>query len=547
MANYQHLSNGASRQQQIQGTDIGSGAATSSQFLAANGSGGSAFRSILSTDIPTLNQNTTGTASNITATSNSTLTTLSALTTASSLVTVGTIATGTWNGTTIAIANGGTGQTTQTSAFDALSPLTTAGDILYYNGTHNVRLALGSSGQVLTVTAGEPAWGAAGSGTVTSITVTVPSFLSVSPATITTSGTFAISLSGTALPVANGGTGDTSFTANQVLLGGTTSTGPIAQVAGGTSGYVLTSTGPTSAPTWQAAGAGSFTAPTVQRFLSTGSTVGYLFTVSSANATNGATYTNNGHTYTVLGTISSGTQLFTTQASAPAASGTLTKASGTGDSTITFSAAQAIATYTTPSTAPLYLRVIVSGAGGGGGGGGGSGGNGSNGTPSAFVSATANLMTTTGGIAGIGGAGNMNGGIGGTASIVSPAIAIKNITGGAGQSVSGVYYPAGGIGGVNPLGGMGTGSQAQNNVAATAGVANTGAGGGGGGGTNSSSAGGAGGGAGGYDEAFIPSPGASTTYYYTIGTGGTGGTATSSGSVGAAGGTGVVIVQEMYQ
>lgn len=64
----------------------------------------------------------------------------------------------------------------------------------------------------------------------------------------------------------------------------------------------------------------------------------YTFTVSSANATVGATYTNNGVTYTVLQTISSGTTLLASGTSAPAASGTLTKATGTGDSTITFSA-----------------------------------------------------------------------------------------------------------------------------------------------------------------------------------------------------------------
>jgi hypothetical protein len=49
-------------------------------FAAPNGaSGAPTFRTIVASDIPTLNQNTTGTASNITASSNSTLTTLSAL------------------------------------------------------------------------------------------------------------------------------------------------------------------------------------------------------------------------------------------------------------------------------------------------------------------------------------------------------------------------------------------------------------------------------------------------------------------------------------
>ena len=40
---------------------------------------------------------------------------------------------------TVGIAQGGTGQTTQTAAFDALAPTTTAGDLSVYNGTDNVR------------------------------------------------------------------------------------------------------------------------------------------------------------------------------------------------------------------------------------------------------------------------------------------------------------------------------------------------------------------------------------------------------------------------
>ena len=51
----------------------------------------------------------------------------------------------------------------------------------------------------------------AGTGTVTSVAATVPSFLSVAGSPITTSGTLAITLSGTALPIANGGTGATTL------------------------------------------------------------------------------------------------------------------------------------------------------------------------------------------------------------------------------------------------------------------------------------------------------------------------------------------------
>jgi len=93
---------------------------TANQVLAApNGIAGTpTFRALVAADIPTLNQNTTGTASNVTG--------------------------------VVAISNGGTGQTTKTNAFDALSPSTTKGDIIVYDGADNVRLGVGTNGQVLT-------------------------------------------------------------------------------------------------------------------------------------------------------------------------------------------------------------------------------------------------------------------------------------------------------------------------------------------------------------------------------------------------------------
>lgn len=61
----------------------------------------------------------------------------------------------------IPITGGGTGQTTKSAAFDALSPMTTGGDIIYggASGT-GTRLANGSSGQVLTSNGGTsaPSW-----------------------------------------------------------------------------------------------------------------------------------------------------------------------------------------------------------------------------------------------------------------------------------------------------------------------------------------------------------------------------------------------------
>jgi hypothetical protein len=62
---------------------------------------------------------------------------------------------------TLPVGNGGTGQTTKATAFDALSPMNTAGDIIYggASGT-GTRLAIGSAGQVLSVVSGAPAWSA---------------------------------------------------------------------------------------------------------------------------------------------------------------------------------------------------------------------------------------------------------------------------------------------------------------------------------------------------------------------------------------------------
>jgi len=62
----------------------------------------------------------------------------------------------------VGIADGGTGQTAKTAAFDALSPITTAGDLVVgVPGGSNTRLPAGTAGQILTIVAGVPAWAAA--------------------------------------------------------------------------------------------------------------------------------------------------------------------------------------------------------------------------------------------------------------------------------------------------------------------------------------------------------------------------------------------------
>lgn len=74
----------------------------------------------------------------------------------------------------LAIARGGTGQGTASAAFDALSPMTTAGDLIFGGvaGT-GTRLPVGTNGQVLTVVAGNPAWAAAGGGGGGTLTISV--------------------------------------------------------------------------------------------------------------------------------------------------------------------------------------------------------------------------------------------------------------------------------------------------------------------------------------------------------------------------------------
>ena len=60
---------------------------------------------------------------------------------------------------TVAIGNGGTGQTTASAAFNALSPITTAGDLIIGNGTNSAtRLGIGSNTYILTSNGTTASW-----------------------------------------------------------------------------------------------------------------------------------------------------------------------------------------------------------------------------------------------------------------------------------------------------------------------------------------------------------------------------------------------------
>lgn len=143
----------------------------------------------------------------------------------------------------------------------------------------------GTTGTGVTVTAGTRAmvaWDGVnfvrveGTGTVTSVAATVPSVFSISGSPITSSGTLAMTYSGTALPVANGGTGATSLTANNVILGNGTSA--VQVVAPGTNGNVLTSNG----TTWASSAPATQTYPGAGIANSTGSAWGTSYTTSGS-------------------------------------------------------------------------------------------------------------------------------------------------------------------------------------------------------------------------------------------------------------------------
>ena len=143
-------------------------------FAAPNGTAGSpSFRTLVAADIPTLNQNTTGTAANVTG--------------------------------TVAIANGGTGATTASAARTNLGA-TTAGANLFTvaNPSAITFLRINADNTVSTLSATDfrTAIGAGTSsttGTVTSVGITAGTGLSVSGSPITSSGSITVGLANTAV------------------------------------------------------------------------------------------------------------------------------------------------------------------------------------------------------------------------------------------------------------------------------------------------------------------------------------------------------------
>ena len=138
---------------------------------------------------------------------------------------------------TLAIGNGGTGQTSALAAFNALSPMTTAGDLII-GGTSGSALRLGkdTDGKVLTLVSGAPAWA-----------------------------------------TATGGMTNPMTTAGDLIIGG--SSGTPARLAKGTDTYVLTMT--SGSVGWAAPSGGSSTLSTSTA--TSGLAAGAILSATSGN------------------------------------------------------------------------------------------------------------------------------------------------------------------------------------------------------------------------------------------------------------------------
>jgi hypothetical protein len=195
------------------------GATTAGQYLRGNGTN-IVMSAIQAADVPTLNQSTTGTAANVTG--------------------------------TVAIANGGTGATTQQAAMTALAGANTAGQYLRGNGTNVVMSAIqaadvptlnqNTTGTAANVT-GTVAIANGGTGQTTAtaaINALLPSQASQNGKYLTTDGT------NTSWATVSGGVttfsaGTTGFTPSTATSGAVTLSGTLAVANGGTG--VTTSTG----------------------------------------------------------------------------------------------------------------------------------------------------------------------------------------------------------------------------------------------------------------------------------------------------------------
>lgn len=219
-------------------------------------------------------------------------------------------------GGTLAIANGGTGQTTANAAFNALAPSQT-----------------GNSGKYLTTDGTDTSWATNPLGTVTSVAMTVPTGLDISGSPITTSGTLALTMaSGYAIPTTASQTNwDTAYSERQQWSGTATnlvaSTGRTSLGATTLGSNLFTITNPSAItfPRFNADNTVSaLDAATFRTAIGAGtsSTTGTVTSVSGTGTVNGLTLTG---TVTTSGSLTLGGTL---NLSSPPAIGNTTPSTG---------------------------------------------------------------------------------------------------------------------------------------------------------------------------------------------------------------------------
>lgn len=234
-------------------------------------------------------------------------------------------------GPTVPVARGGTNATA--------TP--TAGAVAYGTGSAYAFTAAGTAGYLLQSNGSSaPTWVPAPSSGVTTISF---GSTGLTPSTATGG---AVSVAGT-LAVANGGTGTTSLTANNVILGNGTSA--VQLVAPGSSGNVLTSNGTTWASSTPAGGFSNIAVFTSSGTWSVPSGITKCkVTVTGAGGSSGATGGNAGGTAIKILSLSGGSATITVGA------GAINNPGGT--SSFVYSATTVSATgggiggYTTPSS-----------------------------------------------------------------------------------------------------------------------------------------------------------------------------------------------------
>ena len=151
--------------------------------------------------------------------------TFSAIAGSASIVTVGTITSGTWNGTDIAVADGGTGRSTSTTAYGLIAAGTTA------TGAHQT-LAAGLTTQIL-VGGGASA---------------LPTWGTDLPTAVTIGSAYVYRVGGTDVAATDGGTGQSSYAVGDILYASTTTA--LSKLADVATGNALISGGVGVAPSW---------------------------------------------------------------------------------------------------------------------------------------------------------------------------------------------------------------------------------------------------------------------------------------------------------